>query len=168
MNELKVVNGASDLAPIGAAVTSCCTFRLEQRLYGIAVAHVREVSLPLPVTIVPQAPSAVRGLVNLRSRIYLLLDARPLLGLAPIDCTPESRLFILKPEVAQDVGVLVEHGGDIVHVRADQIEPATAVAETHADAASPLITGVCKLDNELMMILDPTQLVDAVSRLFRI
>lgn len=153
--------------PSRAAAIACCTFRLEQRLYGIAVSHVREVSPPLPVTLVAQAPSAIRGLVNLRSRIYLILDPRPLLGLAPVDSTAESRLFILKPEVAQDVGLLVERGGDIVHVATDRIEPVTGVADSPTHAASALITGVCKLETELMMIFDPTQLVDNVGRLFR-
>lgn len=158
---------ANELATRGAGVTAYCTFRIAQRLYGIAVAHVREVSPPLAVTVVPQAPSAICGLVNLRSRIYLILDPRPLLGLEPIAATAESRLFILKPDVAQDVGMLMERGGDIVHVRADQIEPAAGVADSPAHAASPLITGVCKLDAELMMLFDPTPLVETVSKLFR-
>jgi purine-binding chemotaxis protein CheW len=158
---------AHDLVVGRDAMTTCCTFRIEQRLYGIAVAHVREISTPLTVTTVPQAPSSISGLVNLRSRIYLILDPRPLLGLEPIGITAESRLLILKPGVAQDVGLLVERGGDILHVRADQIEPAAGVADSALLAASPLITGVCKLEAELMMIFDPTPLVDGVSRLFR-
>ncbi|MFO0874221.1 MAG: chemotaxis protein CheW [Phycisphaerales bacterium] len=157
----------NDVVPGRAATTSCCTFRLEQRLYGIVVAQVREISPLLAVTTVPQAPAAVCGLVNLRSRIHLILDPRPLLGLASVGSTAESRLLILKPDVAKDVGLLVERGGDIVHVPSDRIEVATGVADSPAHAAPHLVGGVCKLDAELMMILDPTQLVDAVSRLFR-
>src|SRR5580765_5094406 len=78
-----------------------CTFRADQRLYGIDVSSLREISTNITITPVPPAPAAVRGLANLRSRIHLILDLRPLLGLAPVECTLDSRLIILKPKVAE-------------------------------------------------------------------
>ncbi len=152
----------NELIMADAAVKSFCTFRAAQRLYGIEVAYVREVSPNLPVTPIPQAPPAIRGLVNLRSRIYLALDIRPLLGLPPIDCSSESRLMILKPDVGQDLGIVVERGGDIVHIRAEQMEPGPGAAEAPTDSASSLIASVCKLETELMMVVDPMKLADVV------
>ncbi|MBC8107416.1 MAG: chemotaxis protein CheW [Anaerolineae bacterium] len=157
----------NELAKTGVAVRSFYTFRLGPRLGGIELSHVREISPHLPTTPVPQAPPAVRGLTNLRSRIYLVLDLRPLLGSSPTECTAESRLIILKPEVAQDVSVLVESGADIVHVKPAQIEPASSHADVQAGAASSMITDVCKLELELLMIVDPKLLIDAVTKLLR-
>ncbi len=155
-----------ELMASDAPVRSFCTFRLEQRLCGIEAAHVREISPYLPVTPVPQAPAAIRGLVNLRSRIYLALDLRPMLGLPPIECSAEGRLIILKPEIGKDLAVLVECGGDIVHVKAAQIEPSsTAANDSAGDGASPLIAAVCKLEQELMMVVDPTRFTDTVMKL---
>ena len=98
----------NELATTGSSVRSFCTFRLGQRLHGIEVLHVREISPHLPMTPVPQAPPAVRGLVNLRSRIYLVLDLRPLLGMSPIPCTEASRLMILKPEMARNQSSMIK------------------------------------------------------------
>ncbi len=156
----------NELVSTDAPVRSFCTFRIQGRLHGMEVAHVREVSPHLPVTPVPQAPPAIRGLVNLRSRIYLVLDLRRLLGFSSIDCTAESRLIILKPQVAADVGVLVEQGGDIVHVSVDQIESAPA-ADGLGDSASSVITDVCKLESELLMVVDPVRLTEAVNKPIR-
>ena len=153
-----------DLLPTDAAVRAFCTFRIDHRLYGIETLQVREVSPHLPMTAVPQAPPAVRGLFNLRSRIYLGLDLRPLLGLSPTVCTPESRLIVLKPEVAQDAALLVEQGGDIVHARTDLIEPA---GPAEAQDATPLITGVCKLNNELMIVVDLAHISEMMAKLIR-
>lgn len=146
-----------------------CTFRLGSRLHGIEVAHVREVSPCLPITPVPQAPPAVRGLVNLRSRIHLALDPRPLLGLGRIEIGPDCRLVILKPGVAPDLGLLVDRGGDIVHVESSQIESLAGsdAQAPGAPSASGLIAGACKLPGELLLILDPTKLIDAVLGQFR-
>jgi purine-binding chemotaxis protein CheW len=156
-----------ELPPIDAAVRSFCTFRLDRRLYGVEVSQVREVSVDLPMTPVPQSPAAVRGLFNLRSRIYLGLDMRPLLGLAPTICGAESRLIILKAGVAEDMGVLVEQGGDIVHAPADLMEIAGVGAESPAEGGSPLIAGLCKLPNELMMLVDLSRLTEIVTNLIR-
>jgi purine-binding chemotaxis protein CheW len=154
----------SDLLAAGGGMRSFCTFRIQGRLHGIEVAQVREVSPMLPVTPVPQAPPPVRGLVNLRSRIYLALDVRPLLGLPPVEATPQSRLIILKPQVAADVGVQVEEGGDIVHVAASQIESAASI-DAPAVGASSLVNDVCKLEGELLMVVDPKRLIEAVTNL---
>jgi purine-binding chemotaxis protein CheW len=161
----------SNLALAQSTIRSFCTFRAQERLYGIDVAQVREVSTHVALTPVPQAPLLVRGLVNLRSRIYLVLDLRPALGLPALECTPDSRLIVLHPRVAEGLGLFVDRGGDIVRVSSEQIEeiaqPAADRTEVpDARAASP-VAGVCKLATELMMIIDPKRLVDALEQEIR-
>lgn len=149
----------SNLMPAPSPVRSFCTFRTQDRLYGIDVTQVREVSTQAALTPVPQAPPIVRGLANLRSRIYLVLDIRPALSLAPLEYTSASRLIVLHPRVAESLGLFVERGGDIVRVSSDQIEQVSPpAADNPAIQATPVV-GVCKLDAELMMIIDPAKLV---------
>ena len=148
-----------------------CSFRAESRLYGIDAAQVREISTQAVFTPVPQAPPAVRGLANLRSHIHLVIDIRPVLGLAPVACTEESRLVVLKPHLAESLGILVEQGGDIIRVLSSQIEdvlPQT-VKELDEDGArsTAVIVGVCKLDGELMNIVGAARLVESVEALMR-
>ena len=149
----------SNLAPAQPTVRSFCTFRTEDRLYGIDVTEVREVSTQVALTPVPQAPPIVRGLVNLRSRIYLVLDVRPALSLAPLECTNASRLIVLHPRVAESLGLFVECGGDIVRVSSDQIEQVSLPAADNPALPATPVVGVCKLNTELMMIIAPAKLV---------
>lgn len=144
-----------------------CSFRVQGRLYGIDVKQVREVSTHVACTPVPQAPGGVRGLTNLRSQIYLVLDVRPALGFPPIDSTSESRLIVLQPGIAKNLGLLVDGGEDIVRVPLEQIETTPADGRPDSMPAAPLaspVVGVCKLEGGLMMILDPTRLVDALQQ----
>lgn len=152
-----------------APTSSFCTFRADRRLYGINVSHLQEISTAPDITPVPPAPPAVRGLANLRSRVFLILDLRPLLGLAPVACTPDSRIVILKSELVPSTGLLVDGGGDILVVPNDQIE---IQERDQATSGSPLeakdlrlIEGVCKLEAELLMILDARRLENAVAEL---
>ena len=161
----------SETDPAGSVMRSFCTFRTDERLYGIDVISIREVSTNMAITPVPHAPPQVRGLANLRSRILLVLDLGSLLGLAPAKCTPDSRLLILKPAVMEDAGILVDRGGDIIQIRQDRIEEqdasALASAATSASDVQSLVVGVCKLENELMMIIDATRFADTISKLLQ-
>ena len=158
----------NELAINDVSMRHFCTFRLDHRLYGIALPEVREVSMNLPVTPVPHAPSAVRGLANLRSRIYLVLDLRPILGFAPVECTSESRLVILRPAIAENAAILVDQGGDIVSAPERSIEAVTRSAEGAAggtEAPDQFVTAICKLESELLMVVATKPLVDHVRRL---
>ncbi len=159
----------SELARAESAIRVFCSLRTEGRLYGIDAAHVREISTHTVFTPVPQAPTAVRGLVNLRSRVYLVVDIRPILGLAPAACTQDSRLIVLKPLLAENLGILVEQVGDIVRVHPAQIEETSPTTdqgtETGEGRMPAVIAGVCKLDSELMNIIDLARLVESMGTL---
>jgi purine-binding chemotaxis protein CheW len=152
----------TDLA-LHSATRPFFTFRLgEGRLYGIDLEHVREIAMPLPLTPVAHAPPAVAGLVNLRSRIHLLLDIRSMLGFPAAPTTPESRLIILRPAVAENTGILVDRGGDILRVPPGVTEDIPAA--TSADTPR-FVTGICKLEQDLLMVVAAPLLVDYVKQL---
>lgn len=158
-----------ELAKSQSAARTILTFRVRGRLYGLEVNHVREVSTHFACTPVPLAPPLVRGLANIRSRIYLVLDAGIATGSTPADCTAESRLIVLHPGVAENLGLLVEHGGDIVQVPADQVEPAVAAGARESSdrqACSPVVA-LCKLDEVLVMLIDPARVVAALESAIR-
>lgn len=161
----------AELVRAGEGIRVFCSFRTEGRLYGIDAAQVREISTQVSVTPVPQAPAAVRGLTSLRSRIYLVIDMRIFLGLKQLECTDSSRLIILKSQLAENLGILVEHTGDIVHVPAAQIEDAPAAAaeyaETRDEKFTGVVAGVCKLEGELMNIIEPARVIEALESSIR-
>jgi purine-binding chemotaxis protein CheW len=145
------------------------TFRVHGRLYGVDLAQVREVSAQVASTPVPQAPPLVRGLANLRSRIYLVLDTGAAVRSAPSEQTADSRLIVLQERVAEGVALFADRGGDVVRVSTDQIEAAAdsdAVDSPGGSSASPVVA-LCKLDGELMMAIDPVRIVAALETAIR-
>lgn len=159
----------NELAAMPTLDRSFYTFRVHGRLYGLDLAQVREVSTQVACTPVPQAPALVRGLTNLRSRIYLVLDAGAALRGNPSECTRDSRLVVLQDRVTLSAAVLVDRGGDVVRVPVSEIESIgrSGAGEAPAATQASAVVALCKLDSELMMVVDPARLATALESAIR-
>jgi purine-binding chemotaxis protein CheW len=158
----KTSQPATDAGRTGGTQTYC-TFRLRSGLFGADTRLIKEVTALPPVTPIPHAPAAVRGCVNLRGHIVLVLDLNCLFERQPTALSQECRLIVFKPEVGESFGALVERVGDIVELPSAQIETHLAGGATSGSPGSSrpeqdLLWGVGKLDGELLMILNAHQL----------
>ena len=139
----------------GATPRLFCTFRLGDQLFGVEITEVKEVNTETCLTRIHHAPPQVLGCVNLRGQIYLVLDLRQMLGLAPAQMGPESRLLIFKQTVGDALAVLVDQIGDIVAVQPGRIEQWRPGDDRFS--AGELLGGIAQLDNELLLILEAKQ-----------
>jgi chemotaxis signal transduction protein len=135
-----------------------CTFRIAGRLFGIDILNVKEVNQEVGFTPIFHAPKEVKGYVNIRGQIYLILDLRLLLGFEPGDITEKSRVILFKPDVGEPFGVLADQIGDVVEADEGRIETRSAYDKKNAKSGkqklSDLWAGVCKLEDTLMVILN--------------
>jgi purine-binding chemotaxis protein CheW len=144
-----------------------CTFRVDGRLFGVDILDVKEVTAETMSTRVAHAPDEVLGLVNIRGHIYLALDLRRLLGMPAADVTGDSRLLLFKPSVGSAFGVVVDEIAEIQAADPSRIEAFTR--NDHEAAATnvrrvDLIDAVCKLDGELLVVLNPRRFLAVVEQ----
>jgi purine-binding chemotaxis protein CheW len=146
-----------------------CTFRVNDRLFGVDVLDVKEVTAETTFTRVAHAPDEVLGLVNIRGHIYLALDIHWLLGIPGTPVTAESRLVLFKPSVGSAFGVVVDEISDIRTVDASRTEP-FAQSDREATAAgagrTELIDCVCALETELLVVLNPRRFLAVIEEKF--
>ena len=138
------------------AVTGWCTFTVAGRLCGLEVTRVQEVLRPTPVTRLPLAPPAVRGLLNLRGRIVPAVDLRLVLGLPPAPAgTPGGHLIVFDGE--SPVSLLVDAIGDV-----QRAESATVLPVPHPldGPARDLVAGAVPLPDGLLLVLDLDRTLD--------
>jgi purine-binding chemotaxis protein CheW len=154
-----------------ALVHHYCTFRLAGHLFGFDIRAVKEVNTQTAFTAIPHAPPGVRGYVNLRGNIFLVLDLCLLLGMEPALVTADSRLLIFKATVGESFGVLVDQIGDIATVSGDLVEnwrpdlQSRVEEATRARRAGELIAGLGKLADEVLVIVDPHKLLPLVAEM---
>ena len=133
-----------------------CSFYVGDLYLGLEVERVQEVLHNSPITPVPTAPPAVRGLINLRGQIVTAIDLRKRFGLAEADESISPTMLVLDAEDGL-LALVVDSAGDVEEVAQNRFEepPATLKGESRR-----LIRGACKLEKNLMLVLDADHVFD--------
>jgi purine-binding chemotaxis protein CheW len=144
-----------------------CTFQLQGGLFGIDALAVKEISVLPSLTPIPHAPSSVRGYVNLRGQIFLVMDLNRLLHLGETRVGFDTRLIVFREHLGDPCGILVDNIGDMVELSTDRIEKHQSGAlprEQSADSLpqEELIAGVGKLDAGLITLLDAAKFLPRI------
>jgi len=143
-----------------------CTFRIAEHIFGINILDVKEINAESDFTPIFHAPPAVKGYVNIRGQIYLILDLRLILGFKSKELDKSSRLMLFKPNVGESFGVLVDQIGDVVKVRESEIEEDLKNIQNDSEILKKnglnLEMGVCKLKDRLIVILNSRNLLKSI------
>ena len=134
-----------------------CTFRLGGHLFGVPVETVQEVLREQHLTPVPMASAEVSGLINLRGQIVITIDLRERMGLPARDEGLEATNVVVRTSGDTVTSLLVDKIGDVLEPDQDRFE---APPDTVVGRVRELVTRVCKLDRELMLVLDTDKAVD--------
>lgn len=136
------------------------TFYLGDLLLGIDIHQVQEINRNIDLTPVPHAPKAVRGVINLRGEVVLVVDLREVLGLAPAALTRSNRNVIVK-NGGEQIGLLVDRVADVVRAHTDDLDP---MPENLRGIDQRFFKAVYKLEIGLLVILDVNVTLASISQ----
>ena len=126
------------------------TFYVGDLLIGIDIHNVEEINRQVGVTPVPQAPSQVCGVINLRGEVVTVIDLRNVLGMGRTEITRNTRTVVVNSG-NEEIGMLVDSVADVVLMRADEIDRPPA---NISGVDGRFFKGVHKLDRTLLVVLD--------------
>ncbi|MFA7148754.1 MAG: chemotaxis protein CheW, partial [Syntrophomonadaceae bacterium] len=132
------------------------TFILGQENFGIDIMNVQEIIRTPSITAVPQAPSYVEGVTNLRGEILPVLDTRVKFGMEQAERDVSSRVIVVDVQ-GKKVGLSVDEVSEVLRVESNHIEATPAMA---ADMDMSTISGVVKINDgkKLVMIMEAASL----------
>ncbi|CAM3704045.1 chemotaxis protein CheW [Mesobacillus zeae] len=125
-------------------------FQLTDKEYAIPVSEVKSIEKVQHITRVPHALPFVQGVINLRGVVTPIIDLRKRFGLEVKDYDDTTRIIIVAAE-DKEVGLIVDAANDVIDLSADSIEPPPEIVGSHA---ADYISGVAKLDNRLLVLID--------------
>jgi purine-binding chemotaxis protein CheW len=124
-------------------------FRLAKEEYGLPITKVQEINRLVPITKLPQTPSFMEGIINLRGRIIPIVDLRKRFGVAVKDYDDDNRIIIVEVN-GQTVGIIVDAVAEVVRLPQANVEPPPPAFILDAE----YIHGVGKMDDRLLILLD--------------
>ncbi|HYC72804.1 MAG TPA: chemotaxis protein CheW [Opitutaceae bacterium] len=135
------------------------TVVLENEAYGIAVLKVREIIRLQKITPVPQMPSFVKGVINLRGRVIPVVDLRVKFGLkaefAERTCIVVVQVKLAAGQLVQ-MGLIVDSVEEVVNLPAEEVEP-TPDFGTKVDTT--YLLGMAKVKGQVKTLLDIDRVV---------
>jgi purine-binding chemotaxis protein CheW len=132
------------------------TFFVDNLLFGVEVLRVQEVLRYQQMTSVPRAPEVIEGLINLRGQIVTAIDMRRRLGLKPRAEDRSPMNMVVRSDDGA-VSLLVDEIGDVLEVDESAFESAP---ENVDGRIRELTTGMYKLKDRLLLILDTKKAID--------
>lgn len=131
------------------------TFYVGDLLMGVDIRLVQEINRQLDVTAVPNSPSYVRGVINLRGEVSTVIDLRTILGLPEAEESRDTRNLIVHSQ-GEAIGLWVDRISDILTVSPDQISPSPSNVD---GVDGKFFLGVHTLDSEICVLLDVEQVL---------
>jgi len=124
-------------------------FRLAKEEYGLPITKVQEINRLVPITKLPQTPSFMEGIINLRGRIIPIIDLRKRFQLAASEHNEDNRIIIVEVK-GQIVGIIVDAVNEVVRLPQSSIEPPPAAFILDGQ----YIHGVGKMEDRLLILLN--------------
>jgi purine-binding chemotaxis protein CheW len=132
-------------------VKQLISFAVAHEEYGFELQHVKEVIRMREVTWLPEAPSCVQGIVNLRGQVIPIIDLREKFGLEHVEATAETRVIVVEQEEGSAVGMMVDSASQVIRLPESEFEPPPAVL---SKVAQDYIAAVGKRGDRLITVLD--------------
>jgi purine-binding chemotaxis protein CheW len=131
------------------------TFRLGAEEYGIDILKVQEIRSFEPPTKIANAPSYLRGVVNLRGVIVPIVDLR-----IKFNCVNEMgeaeinsfTVVIVHNVKGRVVGAVVDSVSDVMQLADSAIQPAPEMSAAVIDTS--YITGIANVSERLLILMD--------------
>ena len=151
-----VVSATTSSGPVkDHTVNEFLTFRLGNEEYGIEILKVQEIRGYDSITQIANAPSFIKGIVNLRGVIVPIVDMRIKFGLSDAEYNQFTVVIILNV-AGRVMGIVVDGVSDVISLEAEQMRP-TPEFGSIIDTAH--IMGLGAVEERMLILIDIEKLM---------
>jgi purine-binding chemotaxis protein CheW len=129
------------------------TFKLEED-YGIELTRIKEIIRYQELTVIPEAPSYILGILSLRGIAVPVIDLRKLFQLPGKDINQYSVIIVMEI-LGRLVGMLVDGVSDMINIKEEDITPPPQFSERKG---TKFIKGMVEKEKKFIMLLDVNRL----------
>ena len=131
-------------------------FNIGEEVYGIDIANVTEIIEMQKITDVPDMPTFIKGVINLRGRVIPVMDLRLRFGMNERDYDDRTCVIIVKIEDTS-MGFIVDTVAEVHDIVETNIEPPpTFKSDTDRNH---YISGLGKVNDRVTILIDAHRLL---------
>ena len=130
------------------------TFQLGEELYGINIMDVKEIVRVQDIRSIPNAPTYVEGIFNLRSEIIPIINLHKRFHLKKLLNSEEDELlsgFVILDIDGMKLGIIIDRISRVVAIKKEEIQPPPQML---TGIGAEYIQGVVRQESGYLIILD--------------
>ncbi|MFA9378395.1 MAG: chemotaxis protein CheW [Lachnotalea sp.] len=131
------------------------TFSLGNEFYGIDIMYVTEIVGIQPITVVPELPDFIKGIINLRGKIIPVMDARLKLKKEPMAYNDRTCIIVIDV-LELSIGVIVDAVAEVLNISDENIVPPPNLNTS----GRKYIKSIGKSNDNVTLILDCEKLLN--------
>lgn len=125
-------------------------FKLDQEEFCGSIMLVQQIINVPKITHLPDTPTYVHGIINLRGKVIPVINLKAKLGMYNTEVTDKDKIIIVQTDDNQ-IGMFVDEVREILMINESDIDPAPAIASS---INRRYIEGVGKIKDRMLIILD--------------
>ncbi|MBE9535974.1 MAG: purine-binding chemotaxis protein CheW [Proteobacteria bacterium] len=133
------------------------TFLLQNEEYGLEILKVREIMGIMNITPVPQTPSYVKGVINLRGQVISVIDLRLKFGLPEGEYDQKTCIIVVDVKGTL-MGIVVDTVSEVLDINGNDIEPPPSFG---SELNTDYILGMGKVDGNVKILLEIDKVLSA-------
>ena len=132
-------------------------FLIGNEEFAVDILKVQEINRIAQITKVPNSPDFVEGVINLRGKVIPILDLRIRMGMEKKGHDSRTRIIVVEIK-EKTIGFIVDEVTEVLRIPRDVIE---APPDLVSAQKSEFITGVGKLEDRLLILLDLDKIISS-------
>ncbi|HFE37020.1 MAG TPA: chemotaxis protein CheW [Gammaproteobacteria bacterium] len=148
------------LGPNGEA-EQFLTFLMATEEYGVDILRVQEIRGWDSVTPIPNTPSYIKGVINLRGTIVPIIDLRERFGLESVEYGPTTVVIVLKvlsEDAERIMGIVVDAVSDVYNIKKEEMSPAPDFGSV---VSIEFVRGLATIEDKMLIIMDIDMMLNA-------
>lgn len=147
---METIKSENHVLNLSSELLQLVSFILGQEEFGVDILRVHEINKMVKITHIPNSPSCVMGIINLRGKVIPIVDLRKRFGFPSVTYDKNTRIIVV--EISEMViGFIVDAVKEVLRVHKDITEAPPSLV---SGVDKQYILGIGKLKDRLLILLD--------------
>ncbi|MDS1030507.1 chemotaxis protein CheW [Bacillota bacterium LX-D] len=135
-------------------------FKLSREEYAASITEVKEIVRYQKINRIPNTPVYVEGVINLRDKIFPVIDLKKRFNLGSSEIEDQTRIIII--ELGNiNVGLIVDSVEEVLRIGEENIDD---VPKTLVSIDTKFISGIAKVGDRIITMLNLQEVFNAAEK----